>query len=177
VSYVLLFVSDNVGDVHWLLMSFLVTQENKGSVGRFHGFLTEIFCFVGLLGFEPTVITCHICSHRDLTWTRIGATTFHKADYSRFCLLFKSETHVPMRNCYRLTIRHGYTDEVIIRDLGMLVFEQTYNCIIREAPEKMRRKVQSPSKATRAALIPPNLHKAVPRTDQASSSFRCLRSS
>jgi hypothetical protein len=31
------------------------------------GFLTEIFCFVGLLGFEPTIIICHVCSsHRDL---------------------------------------------------------------------------------------------------------------
>jgi KUP system potassium uptake protein len=53
----------------------------------------------------------------------------------------QGERKAAMRKCYRLTIRHGYIDEVITGDLGMLVFEQIHNCIIREAPENMRRKV------------------------------------
>jgi len=36
-------------------------------------------------------------------------------------------------NCYRLVIRHGYTDEVVTEDLGMLVYEQLRNFIIRES--------------------------------------------
>lgn len=35
-------------------------------------------------------------------------------------------------NCYRLIIRHGYTDEVVTEDLGLLVYEQLRNFIIRE---------------------------------------------
>ena len=35
-------------------------------------------------------------------------------------------------NCYRLIIRHGYTDEVITEDLGLLVYEQVRNFVIRD---------------------------------------------
>jgi KUP system potassium uptake protein len=35
-------------------------------------------------------------------------------------------------NCYRLIIRHGYTDEVVTEDLGLLVYEQLRSFIIRE---------------------------------------------
>jgi KUP system potassium uptake protein len=38
-------------------------------------------------------------------------------------------------NCYRLVIRHGYNDEVITHDLGLLVFEQIRDFIIREGSE------------------------------------------
>jgi len=34
-------------------------------------------------------------------------------------------------NCYRLIIRHGYTDEIVTEDLGLLVYEQLRNFIIR----------------------------------------------
>jgi KUP system potassium uptake protein len=45
------------------------------------------------------------------------------------------ERRSAMSNCYRLVIRHGYNDEVITHDLGMLVFEQLRNFIIREGSE------------------------------------------
>lgn len=35
-------------------------------------------------------------------------------------------------NCYRMIIRHGYMDEVITKDLGMLIYEQLRNFIIHE---------------------------------------------
>ena len=35
-------------------------------------------------------------------------------------------------NCYRLVIRHGYTDEVISEDLSLLVYEQIRNFVIRD---------------------------------------------
>lgn len=38
----------------------------------------------------------------------------------------------PMRNCYRIVIRHGYNDQVVTNDLGMLLFEQVRDFIIRE---------------------------------------------
>lgn len=36
-------------------------------------------------------------------------------------------------NCYRLTIRHGYMDEVVTEDLAMLIYSQLRDFIIREA--------------------------------------------
>ncbi len=44
----------------------------------------------------------------------------------------QSEKEVPMRNCYRLTIRHGYVDEGIARNLSMLMFEQIRNYVIHK---------------------------------------------
>ncbi|MCJ1471949.1 hypothetical protein MMC13_000591 [Lambiella insularis] len=41
-------------------------------------------------------------------------------------------TRTIIPNCYRLVIRHGYTDEVVTEDLGMLVHEQLRDFIIRE---------------------------------------------
>jgi len=35
-------------------------------------------------------------------------------------------------NCFRLTIRHGYTDEVVTEDLAMLIYEQLREFTIRE---------------------------------------------
>jgi len=49
------------------------------------------------------------------------------------------ERRSEMPNCYRLTIRHGYNDEVITHDLGMLVFEQLRNYVIRGGSESAMR--------------------------------------
>ena len=38
-----------------------------------------------------------------------------------------------MPNCFRLIIRHGYMDVVVTEDLGLLVFEQIRNYVIRES--------------------------------------------
>ncbi|MCJ1319236.1 hypothetical protein MMC15_004571 [Xylographa vitiligo] len=54
-----------------------------------------------------------------------------------------SRTAIP--NCYRLIIRHGYTDEVVTDDLSLLVLEQLRNFIIREGA---------------AALVSPSSEKA-----------------
>ncbi|MCJ1406843.1 hypothetical protein MMC19_000913, partial [Ptychographa xylographoides] len=43
-----------------------------------------------------------------------------------------SRTSIP--NCYRLVIRHGYMDEVISNDLGLLVYEEVRKFIIRAEP-------------------------------------------
>lgn len=40
-----------------------------------------------------------------------------------------------MPNCYRLVIRHGYNDEIITQDLGLLIFEQIRNYVIREGAQ------------------------------------------
>ena len=53
-----------------------------------------------------------------------------------------SEKNVPMQNCYRLIIRHGYTDEVITHDLGMLVFEQIRNYLIIEGAKEAAQNTQ-----------------------------------
>ena len=49
------------------------------------------------------------------------------------------ESRSAMPNCYRLVIRHGYNDEVITHDLGMLVFEQIRNYVIREGTQSATR--------------------------------------
>lgn len=41
-------------------------------------------------------------------------------------------TRTIIPNCFRLVIRHGYTDEVVTLDLARLVYEQVRNFIIRE---------------------------------------------
>ena len=45
-----------------------------------------------------------------------------------------SEESVPivLRDFFRITLRHGYTDEVVTRDLGMLLYEQLRGFVIRE---------------------------------------------
>jgi len=43
----------------------------------------------------------------------------------------------PIRNIFRITLRHGYTDEVVTPDLGMLLYEQLRNFIIREASPRV----------------------------------------
>lgn len=37
-----------------------------------------------------------------------------------------------LRDFFRITLRHGYTDEVVTRDLGMLLYEQLRGFVIRE---------------------------------------------
>lgn len=37
-----------------------------------------------------------------------------------------------LRNIFRITLRHGYRDEAVTRDLGMVVYEQLRNFVIRE---------------------------------------------
>ncbi|SLM35209.1 K potassium transporter [Lasallia pustulata] len=41
-------------------------------------------------------------------------------------------TRTGISNCYRLIIRHGYMDEVITKDLGMLIYEQLRDFTIHE---------------------------------------------
>ena len=45
-----------------------------------------------------------------------------------------SRTSIP--NCYRIVVRHGYTDEVVTHDLCALVHEQLRNFIIREHADR-----------------------------------------
>ena len=52
------------------------------------------------------------------------------------------ERRSAMPNCYRLVIRHGYNDEVITHDLGLLVFEQLRNYVIREGSESAMRRAR-----------------------------------
>ncbi|GFF84338.1 potassium transporter 5 [Aspergillus udagawae] len=40
----------------------------------------------------------------------------------------------PISNCFRLIVRHGYTDEVITPDLGILVLDQIREFLARESP-------------------------------------------
>ncbi|KIX00483.1 potassium uptake protein [Rhinocladiella mackenziei CBS 650.93] len=44
----------------------------------------------------------------------------------------EGDSKCPMPGTYRLTIRHGYNDEVISENLGLLLYEQTRNYMIRE---------------------------------------------
>ena len=39
----------------------------------------------------------------------------------------------PVQNIFRITLRHGYRDEVVTPDLGMLLYEQLRKFIVREA--------------------------------------------
>jgi KUP system potassium uptake protein len=49
------------------------------------------------------------------------------------CLIGSDSKHrSPMPNCYRIVIRHGYTDQIITNDLGMLLYEQIRDFVIRE---------------------------------------------
>ena len=59
------------------------------------------------------------------------------------CFISSSgEKKLPTQSWFRLIVRHGYTDEVITPDLGMLVFDQVRNFIIREsAAEKAAKTV------------------------------------
>ena len=52
------------------------------------------------------------------------------------------ERRSAMPNCFRLTIRHGYNDEVITHDLGLLVYEQLRDFVIREGSESALRKAR-----------------------------------
>lgn len=45
------------------------------------------------------------------------------------------DSKMPLPNCFRIIIRHGYNDEVITNDLGLLLYEQVRNYIIREGVE------------------------------------------
>ncbi|GFF27110.1 potassium transporter 19 [Aspergillus lentulus] len=40
----------------------------------------------------------------------------------------------PIPNCFRLIVRHGYTDEVVTPDLGILVLDQIRGFLARESP-------------------------------------------
>ena len=40
--------------------------------------------------------------------------------------------HPIVRDCFRVTLRHGYVDEVVTPDLGMLIYEEIRKLIIRE---------------------------------------------
>ena len=63
-----------------------------------------------------------------------------------------TSTSIP--NCYRLVIRHGYTDEVITHDLALLVYEQIEAYIIRQGalPQRITAVVQSDGHEKGAAV-------------------------
>jgi KUP system potassium uptake protein len=44
-----------------------------------------------------------------------------------------TSTRIPIPDCYRITIRHGYNDQIVTPDLSVLLFEQLRDFIIREA--------------------------------------------
>ena len=44
----------------------------------------------------------------------------------------REETPSPLENFFRVTLRHGYTDEAITSDLGLLLYEELRNFVIRE---------------------------------------------
>jgi KUP system potassium uptake protein len=81
------------------------------------------------------------------------------------CLMNPHEKTVPIPNCYRLIVRHGYTDEVITRDLGMLVFEQIRNFVIRESGEEAAKatKVLIQDQSNGSCTTESAQHKAVDR--------------
>lgn len=47
-------------------------------------------------------------------------------------------------NCFRVTIRHGYTDQVISHDLSQLLYEQVRDFVIREAALNLHRRPPPP---------------------------------
>lgn len=49
------------------------------------------------------------------------------------CFTKRSQgSSVPLPDYFRVTLRHGYTDEVVTPDLGLLIYEQLRNFTIRE---------------------------------------------
>ena len=42
------------------------------------------------------------------------------------------DTNPLVRDCFRVTLRHGYADEVVTPDLGMVIYEEIRKLIIRE---------------------------------------------
>jgi KUP system potassium uptake protein len=44
----------------------------------------------------------------------------------------EGESRRPMPNCYRIIIRHGYTDEIVSHNLGLLLYEQVRDFIGNE---------------------------------------------
>ena len=75
-------------------------------------------------------------------------------------------TRMTIPNCYRLVIRHGYTDEVISEDLGMLICDQIRNFIIRETVAKPQPQPEN------VATTPSEKGIAVEATSSESSSER-----
>ena len=55
-----------------------------------------------------------------------------------------------MQNFFRVTLRHGYNDEVVTRDLGMVIYEQVRDFVIRESrtPEPLRPVIVSSGSST-----------------------------
>lgn len=54
-----------------------------------------------------------------------------------------SDASPALQYFFRITLRHGYTDEVVTRDLGILLFDQIRNFVIRE--QSASSSSQSPS--------------------------------
>lgn len=53
-----------------------------------------------------------------------------------------------LRDFFRVTLRHGYTDEVVTRDLGLLLYEQLRAFVIRESGASSPTATVSPTEAT-----------------------------
>ena len=72
-------------------------------------------------------------------------------------------TRTVIPNCYRLVIRHGYTDEVITENLSLLVYEQVRDFIIREGTVKspsqfITNKPKEPESSTSNSSMENELH-------------------
>ena len=59
--------------------------------------------------------------------------------------------HPIVQNFFRVTLRHGYTDEVVTPDLGMVIYEEVRKFIIRE---KVKPKVDLPQDETSSSEQP-----------------------
>lgn len=63
-----------------------------------------------------------------------------------------SITRTAIPSCYRLIVRHGYTDEVVTHDLGLLVCEQVRRFIIREGNAAQSQAKSTPPKSSTSSL-------------------------
>ena len=58
------------------------------------------------------------------------------------------------RNIFRITLRHGYIDEVVTPDLGMVLYEQLRNFVIREASARPQVKTRTGVESEFASGVP-----------------------
>ncbi|OAL45010.1 potassium transporter [Pyrenochaeta sp. DS3sAY3a] len=70
-----------------------------------------------------------------------------------------SVSRLAIPNCYRLVVRHGYTDEVITPDLASLVYDKVRAHVVERALDREGEKASS---TTGADLAPPNPPATVP---------------
>lgn len=71
-----------------------------------------------------------------------------------------SATSPALQNVFRITLRHGYTDEAITRDLGAVIYEQLRNFVIRDssnivAPNASSTTPEKPDSTSSSSNSPP----------------------